>query len=72
VTVTPAVALPAFSALAVIVTEPAAIAVSATGALPAPAGMVMVDGTVTTFVLLELRLTVTGDAAAEDRLSVRF
>jgi hypothetical protein len=72
VTVTPAVALPMPGALAVIVTAPAATAVSATGALPAPAGMMMLAGTVATFGLLEFRLTVIGEDAAEDRLSVRF
>jgi hypothetical protein len=72
VTVTPAVALPAFDAFAVIVAVPAAIAVRATGALLAPAGMVTADGTVATLVLLELRLTVIGDAAEADRLIVRF
>lgn len=72
VTVTPAVALPRFGALAVIVAVPAATAVSGAGALLAPAGMVIVAGTVATFVLLELRLTVIGDEAAAERLSVRF
>ncbi len=72
VTVTPAVALLMPGALAVIVTAPAATAVSATGALLASAGMVMVAGTAATFGLLEFRLTVMGKGAAEDRFNVRF
>ncbi len=69
-TVAPALAKP--GALAVIVAEPAAKPVTGTGRLVTPVGKVAVAGTVATDGLLELKFTVNPDAAAVERLRVRF
>ena len=72
VTVTPALVLGIFVALAVIVTDPAVTPVTGTGTLVPPAGTVTVAGTVATAGLLELRLTVRAEAACPERFSIRF
>lgn len=73
-TVTLAVASGMFGKLlAWIVAEPAAIPVTATEVVRAPAENEAVVGTVATEVLLELRFTVSPDAGAgADKVSVRF
>lgn len=71
-TVTPAVALAMFIALAVIVTDPAETPVTGTDTLLAPVTTVTDDGTVATAALLVLRLTVSGLVAGIDRFRVRF
>ena len=72
VTVTPAVVLAMFIALAVIVTDPADTPVTATDTLLAPVATLTTAGTVATAALLVLRLTVTAVVAGTDRFSVRF
>jgi hypothetical protein len=74
VTVTVAVVSARFGKeLAWIVAVPAPTLVTGTLTLVALAGMVTVAGTVATFLLLELRLTVIPPAGAgDDRFSVRF
>jgi hypothetical protein len=71
-TVTPAVALPAFGALAVIVTVPTVTPVTGTDTLTAPFPKLTAGGTVATAVSLELRLSVSPAVAGADRFSVRF
>lgn len=72
VTVTPAVVLAMFIALAVIVTDPADTPVTGTDTLLAPVATLTTADTVATAALLVLRLTVTAAAAGTDRFSVRF
>src|ERR1035437_8158381 len=72
VTVTLAVALAMFGALAVIVTDPAAIPVTGTAALVIPVAKLTVAGAEATAALLELRLTTSAARAGADRFSVRF
>ncbi len=71
-TVTLAVALAMFGALAVIVTAPAATPVTGTDTLVVPVPKLTVAGTVATVVSLELRFTVSPAGAGADRFSVRF
>jgi hypothetical protein len=70
VTVTLALAAPTFGALALIVADPAATLVTATATLLAPAAKLTDAGTVATPGALELMLTVRGEEAAAERLSV--
>jgi hypothetical protein len=70
--VTVAVAVPKPGAVAVIVTDPAATPVTGTLTLPEPAAPFTVTGTVATLGLLELRVTISPPAAADDRFRVRF
>ena len=72
VTVTPAVVLAMFIALAVIVTDPADTPVTGTETLAAPAATLTIAGTVATAALLVLRLTVSAAVAGVDKFSVRF
>jgi hypothetical protein len=72
VTVTLAVALAMFDALAVIVTDPAATPVTGTDTVVAPAPKLTVEGAVATLTLLELRLTTSPAVVGADRFSVRF
>lgn len=72
VTVTLALALAIFNALAVMLAEPAATLVTGTETLLAPAEKLTVEGTVATPALLELRLTVSGVGAGAERFKVRF
>ena len=72
VTVTLALALATFTALAVILVDPAARLVTGTETLLAPAVKLTVSGTVATLLLLELRLTVRGVGAGAERFKVRF
>lgn len=67
-----AVAPATLSALAVIVTDPAATPVTGTDTLLKPAPMLTIAGTVATVGVLELRLTVSAAAAGAERLRVRF
>src|ERR1017187_4554856 len=72
VTVTLAVALAMFGALAVMVTAPAATPVTSTDTPVVPVPKLTVAGTVGTAALLELRLTTSPAGAGADRFSVRF
>jgi hypothetical protein len=72
VTVTLAVALAMFGALAVMVTAPAATPVTSTDTPVVPVPKLTVAGTVATAALLELRLTTSPAGAGADRFSVRF
>jgi len=71
-TVTLAVALAMFAALAVIVTDPAAMPVTGTAALVAPVAKLTVAGVAATNALLELKLTAIAAGAGADKFSVRF
>ncbi len=71
-TVTPAVAAARFAAAAVMVADPAATPVTGTDTLVAPCATFTVAGVVAAFELLELRLTVSAEAAGAERFSVRF
>jgi hypothetical protein len=72
VTVTLAVALATFGALAVIVTDPAATPVTGTATLVIPVAKLTVAGAEATAALLDLRLTTSAARAGADRFSVRF
>jgi hypothetical protein len=72
VTVTLAVALPTFGALAVIVADPAVTPVTGTGTLVAPIAKFTAAGTVATVVSLELRPTASPAGAGADRFRARF
>jgi hypothetical protein len=74
VTVTPALAgrTPAPLGVAVMVAEPGTPPVTGTGTLVAPCTMVTEEGTVATALLLEIRVIVTVDGAAVERLRVKF
>jgi len=72
VTVTAALVLAIFAALAVIVTEPADRLVTGTETLLAPAAKLTVAGTVAMLELPELRLTVSGAGASAERFKVRL
>ena len=61
-----------FSALAMIVTDPADTPVTGTDTLVATVGTLTAAGTVATAGLVELRLTVSAAVAGTDRFSVRF
>lgn len=71
-TATVAVALPKFSALAVMVTDPADTPVTGTETLVAPVATLTTAGTVATAELVVLRFTVSATAAGVDKFSVRF
>jgi energy-coupling factor transporter transmembrane protein EcfT len=72
VTVTLAVALAMFGALAVIATNPAPTPVTGTERLVAPVAKLAATGTEATVGSLELRFTTSPAGAGVDRLSVRF
>ena len=72
VTVTPAVALATFGALAAMVTDPADTPVTGTATLVIPVPKLTVAGVVATLTLLELRLMASPAGAGADRFSVRF
>ena len=71
-TVTLAVALATFGALAVNTTDPADTPVTGTAPLVRPAPKLSVAGTVATVALLELRLTTSPAGAGADRFKARF
>ena len=71
VTVTPALALPALAALAAILADPPDTPVTGTNTELVPAANFTDAGTEATLLLLEERATVSADAVAADRLSVR-
>src|SRR5438309_4458366 len=72
VTVTPAVVGARPGAVAVMVTDPAAMPVTGTDAVVAPVAKFTVAGTVATAALLELRLTASAAVAGAESFSVRF
>ncbi len=72
VTVTPAVALATFGALAAMATDPADTPVTGTATLVIPVPKLTVAGVVATLTLLELRLMASPAGAGADRFSVRF
>jgi hypothetical protein len=72
VTVTLAVALAMFGALAVNATDPTDMPVTGTATLVIPVAKLTVAGTVATIALLEFRLTTSPAGAGADRFSERF
>jgi hypothetical protein len=72
VTVTLAVVLIRFGALAVMITDPPAIPITGTDALVAPVAKLTIGGTVATVASLEFRLTARPAGAGADKFNVRF